>query len=311
MPHFNNGIYYSANEFFKSKFGCKIIKIPVNGGFTCPNRDGTLSRKGCIFCSGSGSGEFAGSSSKSITEQFFDIKNKLSKKWPNGKYIVYFQAFTNTYAPAEILSSLYNEAALLPDVVGISIATRPDCIDDKVMNVIQELSKKLYVCVELGLQTSKPESINLINRCYSNDVYLNAIKMLNSKNIDTISHIILGLPYETKQDMINTVKFAVLAGTKGIKLQLLHVLKGTELEKMYNENKFSTLTLEEYCDILISCIEILPPEIVIHRITGDGDKKILTAPLWSANKKYVLNKINIEFTKRTTFQSKNCFLNYI
>lgn len=294
--------YNSANRFFREKFGDKVIKVALDGGFTCPNRDGTLSYGGCIFCSEKGSGDFAGDRSLDIEKQFEVSRQKMNKKWKDGKYIAYFQAFTNTYAPLEYLQKIFTKASNLLDVVGIFIATRPDCITEDIAKFLGELNKKIYVCIELGFQTSKGESIKLINRCYENEVFEDCIEMLNKYNIDIIVHTILGLPYESKQDMLNTVKYVSKFNISGIKLQLLHIIKDTALHKLYIKKPFKTLTLEEYVDIVVSCIENLPPNIVIHRITGDGDKNTLVEPKWSLNKKVVLNSINKELNIRDTYQ---------
>lgn len=294
--------YNSANRFFREKFGDKVIKVALDGGFTCPNRDGTLSYGGCIFCSEKGSGDFAGDRALDIEKQFEVSRQKMNKKWKEGKYIAYFQAFTNTYAPLEYLQKIFTKASNLTDVVGIFIATRPDCITEDIAKFLGELNKKIYVCIELGFQTSKGESIKLINRCYENEVFEDCVKMLNKYNIDIIVHTILGLPYESKQDMLNTVKYVSKFNISGIKLQLLHIIKDTALHKLYIKKPFKTLTLEEYVDIVVSCIENLPPNIVIHRITGDGDKNTLVEPKWSLNKKVVLNSINKELNIRDTYQ---------
>ncbi len=294
--------YNSANRFFREKFGDKVIKVALDGGFTCPNRDGTLSYGGCIFCSEKGSGDFAGDRALDIEKQFELSRQKMNKKWKEGKYIAYFQAFTNTYAPLEYLQKIFTKASNLTDVVGIFIATRPDCITEDIAKFLRELNKKIYVCIELGFQTSKEESIKLINRCYENEVFEDCVKMLNKYNIDIIVHTILGLPYESKQDMLNTVKYVSKFNISGIKLQLLHIIKDTALHKLYIKKPFKILTLEEYVDIVVSCIENLPPNIVIHRITGDGDKNTLVEPKWSLNKKVVLNSINKELNIRDTYQ---------
>ncbi len=294
--------YNSANRFFREKFGDKVIKVALDGGFTCPNRDGTLSYGGCIFCSEKGSGDFAGDRSLDIEKQFEVSRQKMNKKWKDGKYIAYFQAFTNTYAPLEYLQKIFIKASNLSDVVGIFIATRPDCITEDIAKFLGELNKKIYVCIELGFQTSKGESIKLINRCYENEVFEDCIEMLNKYNIDIIVHTILGLPYESKQDMLNTVKYVSKFNISGIKLQLLHIIKDTALHKLYIKNPFKILTLEEYVDIVVSCIENLPTNIVIHRVTGDGDKNTLVEPKWSLNKKVVLNSINRELNIRDTYQ---------
>nr|WP_317358573.1 TIGR01212 family radical SAM protein [uncultured Tyzzerella sp.] len=296
--------YNNANKFFREKFGHKIIKVSLDGGFTCPNRDGKLSYSGCIFCSEKGSGDFAGDRALDLEKQFYQSKEKMNKKWKEGKYIAYFQAFTNTYAPLEYLQNLFEKAANLPDVVGIFIATRPDCITEEIASFLARLNEKIYVCIELGFQTSKNETIKLINRCYENIVFENCVKILNKYNLDIIVHTILGLPYETKEDMLNTVKYVSKFNISGIKLQLLHIIEGTPLHKLYIKKPFYVLTLEDYVDIVVSCIEILPPNIIIHRITGDGDKNTLIEPKWSLNKKVVLNSINKELIKRDTFQGK-------
>ncbi len=296
--------YNSANNFFREKFGQKVIKISLDGGFTCPNRDGTLSYGGCIFCSEKGSGDFAGDRNLDIEEQFKISKEKIKTKWKDGKYIAYFQAFTNTYAPLHYLESLFIKASNIEGVVGIFIATRPDCITEDIAKFLSKLNEKIYVCIELGFQTSKEESIKLINRCYDNVIFENCVKMLNKYNIDIIVHTILGLPYETKEDMLNTIKYVSSFNIQGIKLQLLHIIKDTPLHKLYIKKPFNVLSLEEYVDIVVSCIGILPPDIVIHRLTGDGDKNTLIEPKWSLNKKLVLNSINKALFNKDIYQGK-------
>ncbi|MCD7777540.1 MAG: TIGR01212 family radical SAM protein [Clostridiales bacterium] len=295
--------YLSANDFYREKFGEKVIKIALNGGFTCPNRDGSKGVGGCIFCSNAGSGDFAGNRNKSITEQFYEMKKIMDKKWHSSVYMAYFQAFTNTYAPVDVLREKFNEALNIPEVKALSIATRPDCLEDEKISLIKKLNEKAYTCVELGLQTSNEETARLINRCFDNACFKSAVERL--RGIDVTAHIILGLPGETKADMLKSVKFAADCGIKGIKLQLLHVLKGTKLAEMYERKELKTLTLEEYVDFVVSCIEILPKNVVVHRITGDGKGADLIAPLYSKNKKRVLNAINREFIIRNTFQGKN------
>lgn len=294
--------FYSANDYYRELFGEKIIKLAIDGGFTCPNRDGTLSDKGCIFCSGKGSGDFAGERSASVTQQYSQMKEKMAAKWGYGKYIMYFQAFTNTYAPVERLKALYDEAISLPGVAGISIATRPDCITEEIADYLCELSEKTYVCIELGLQTSDESTALLINRCYGNEVYSSAMDILRKRNIDTITHIILGLPYESYDTMLNSVDFAVENGTKGIKLQLLHIIKDTALFNLYKSSPFHVMSMEEYINTVVSLIEKIPPHIVIHRITGDGTKDTLFEPWWSLDKRRVLNSISKEFINRGSFQ---------
>ena len=284
--------YYSFNQYLKDTFGCKVYKISINAGFTCPNRDGTIDTRGCIFCSKGGSGDFAEDAKLSITEQIESGKKRVEKKIKSGKYIAYFQAFTNTYAPIETLRAKFYEAIKHPDIVALSIATRPDCLPDEVIVLLTELNHIKPVFVELGLQTIHEKTAEYIRRGYTLDVYNTALKNLKAAGINVVTHIILGLPNETKEDMIKSVDYVCKAGTDGIKLQLLHILQGTDLAEEYFDDKVSTFTLEEYIDIIKECVETIPKNIVIHRLTGDGAKKDLIAPLWSADKKNVLNKIN-------------------
>ena len=296
--------YHSLDYALKSQFGEKVYRIALNGGMTCPNRDGKIGYGGCIFCSGMGSGDFAGSRVLSVTEQFEQMKEKMAKKWGYGKYLIYFQAFTNTYGSIDKLRQLYFEAANLPDVVGISIATRPDCLSSEVISLLNELQKVTYVTVELGLQTSNENTVKLINRCYENNIYKNAVENLKSLGIDTITHIIIGLPNETFEDYQNTLQFAIDCGTDGIKLQLLHIIKNTELYNLYCKQPFKILSLEEYVDIVIKLIERTPQNIIIHRITGDGPKEDLFEPRWSLDKRKVLNSISRGFITRCSCQGK-------
>ena len=287
----------SLNEYLRERFGTKVYKISINAGFTCPNRDGSLDTRGCIFCSGSGSGDFAESSEYSITEQIELGKKRVEAKMPSGgKYIAYFQAFTNTYAPVEKLRSLYTEAISHPDICVLSIATRPDCLGDDVLDLLTEMNTVKPVWVELGLQTIHERSAEYIRRGYSLDVYDTAVKKLKSRGIETIVHVILGLPGESREDMLETVRYVADSGVDGIKLQLLHVLKGTDLAKDYEAGSFKCMTMDEYVSLVHDAIEILPKEMVIHRMTGDGDKKILIAPLWSMDKKRVLNELKKALT---------------
>ena len=284
--------YYSLNQYLRDTFGCKVYKISINAGFTCPNRDGTLGENGCIFCSRGGSGDFAESAESSITEQIESGKHRVEKKIKDGKYIAYFQAFTNTYAPVDILEKKFTEAINHPDIVAISIATRPDCLPDEVIELLEKLNNIKPVFVELGLQTIHEKTAEYIRRGYTLDVYDSAVSRLKAVGINIVTHVIIGLPFETKADVLKTVDYVCQAGTDGIKLQLLHVLKNTDLAKDYESGKFEVLSLEEYIDILKACVEIIPRNVVIHRLTGDGAKKDLIAPLWSGDKKNVLNKIN-------------------
>ena len=284
--------YYSLNNYLKERFGCKVLKVSLDAGCTCPNRDGTLDTRGCIFCSAGGSGDFAGDRALSVKEQLEQGKEFIKAKNPKHedvKYIAYFQAFTNTYGELCKLKEKWHEAIEDPEVCCISIATRPDCLEDEKIAVLAELNKIKPVWVELGLQTVKEESIEYIRRGYPTEVYDDAVKRLTKAGIEAITHVIIGLPGESREDMLKTVEHVAHSGSKGIKLQLLHVLKDTDMCKDYEEGKLETLSLDEYMDIVCEAIELLPKDMVIHRITGDGDKKILVAPLWSADKKRVLN----------------------
>ncbi len=284
--------YYSLNNYLRNTFGDKVYKLSLDSGFTCPNRDGTIDTRGCIFCSEGGSGDFAESSLLSITEQIEQGKKRVENKIKSDKYIAYFQAFTNTYAPVEILRQKFFEAIRHKDIVALSIATRPDCLDDNILSLLDELNKIKPVFVELGLQTIHEKSAEYIRRGYPLSVYDEAVKRLKSISINIVVHVILGLPNESKTDMLETVSYVCKSGIDGIKLQLLHILKNTDLADEYYRGNVKTLELDEYIDIIKACVEIIPSDIVIHRLTGDGAKKDLIAPLWSADKKNVLNKIN-------------------
>lgn len=284
--------YLSFNKYLKDKFGQKVYKISLDGGFTCPNRDGKKGTRGCIFCSKGGSGDFAESREMSITEQIENGKKKVEKKIKSGKYIAYFQAFTNTYAPIEILRQKYEEAINRPDIVALSIATRPDCLGDDVLRLLDEMNKIKPVFVELGLQTIHQKSAKYIRRGYDLSVYDKAVRDLKKIGVNIVVHVILGLPNESENDMLETVKYVCESGANGIKLQLLHVIDGTDLAKDYEKGLFKTLEFDEYVNLIVKCVKIIPKDIVIHRLTGDGAKKDLIAPLWSADKKRVLNAIN-------------------
>ena len=284
--------YYSFNRYLRNRFGCKVYKISINGGFTCPNRDGTCGTRGCIFCSAGGSGDFAEDPRLSVTQQIEKGKARVQNKIKSGKYIAYFQAFTNTYAPVEVLRKKFTEAIEHPDIVMLSVATRPDCLPDDVIDLLAQLNTIKPVSVELGLQTIHQKSADYIRRGYNLACFDDAVCRLKEAGLEVVCHIILGLPGESKSDMLQSVDYACKSGINGIKLQLLHVLKNTDLEKEYRAGKFKTLTFEEYLDIIKSCVKIIPKEIVIHRLTGDGAKKDLIAPLWSADKKKVLNAIS-------------------
>ena len=284
--------YLSFNKYLKDKFGQKVYKISLDGGFTCPNRDGKTGTRGCIFCSKGGSGDFAESREMSITEQIESGKKKVEKKIKSGKYIAYFQAFTNTYAPVEMLRQKYEEAINHPDIVALSIATRPDCLGDDVLRLLDEMNKIKPVFVELGLQTIHQKSAKYIRRGYDLSVYDKAVRDLNKIGVNVVVHVILVLPNESENDMLETVKYVCESGANGIKLQLLHVIDGTDLAKDYEKGLFKTLEFDEYVNLIVKCVKIIPKDIVIHRLTGDGAKKDLIAPLWSADKKRVLNAIN-------------------
>ena len=280
------------NTYLKETFGCKVYKIALNGGFTCPNRDGKIDTRGCIFCSAGGSGDFAEDAALSVTDQIKAGKKRLDGKIKDGKYIAYFQAFTNTYGPVDKLRRLFTEAINHPDVVALSVATRPDCLPEEVLTLLSELNKIKPVWVELGLQTVKETSAKYIRRGYPLFVYEKAVRDLKDIGINVITHVILGLPGESTEDMLATVRYVCESKSDGIKLQLLHALKGTDLEKDYMAGKFKVLSEDEYVEIIRKCLKVIPPEVVIHRLTGDGDKKILVAPLWSGDKKHVINRIN-------------------
>lgn len=284
--------YLSFNKYLKDKFGQKVYKISLDGGFTCPNRDGKIDTRGCIFCSKGGSGDFAQNRNLSITEQIESGKKRVEKKIKSGKYIAYFQAFTNTYAPVEILRAKYSEAINHPDIVALSIATRPDCLGDDVIELLDEMNKIKPVFVELGLQTIHSDSAKYIRRGYSLEVYNEAVKKLKNIGVNIVVHIILGLPNESEEDMLESVKYVCQSQIDGIKLQLLHIIAGTDLAKDYEKGLFKTLEFDEYVELIAKCVAIIPKNIVIHRLTGDGAKKDLIAPLWSADKKRVLNAIN-------------------
>ncbi len=282
------------NDYLRERFGCKVYKLALNGGFTCPNRDGKIDTRGCIFCSVGGSGEFAEDPRLSVTEQIERAKARVSSKIRDGKYIAYFQAYTGTYAPVERLKLLFTEAVRHPDIAILSIATRPDCLPNEVIELLAGLNEIKPVWVELGLQTIHAKTAEYIRRGFDLSVYDEAVRKLTERGIEVITHVILGLPGETAEDMLETVRYDCAGGSKGIKLQLLHVLSGTDLEKEYLAGRVDVMTEDEYMDILKRCVSVITDGIVVHRLTGDGDKKLLVAPLWSADKKHVLNRIRRE-----------------
>lgn len=285
-------IYTSLNEHYRQKFGCKVYKLSLDGGFSCPNRDGTIGIGGCIFCSGSGSGEFAARECGGIAAQLEHAKSRVAQKNRDGKYIAYFQSFTNTYGPVEKLRKLFFEAVAPDEIVGLAIGTRPDCLGDDVLALLSEVNAVKPVSVELGLQTVHPESVRYIRRGYDNEVYFDAVRRLKERGIEVVTHIILGLPGESAPMAAETTRQAVAAGTDGVKFHLLYVLRGTDLEHDYAAGKFRCLELEEYGDWLKLCLREVPRHVVVHRITGDGAKRDLIAPLWSGDKKRVLNYLN-------------------
>lgn len=298
-------MYRDLNTHYKVKFGCKIYKLSIDGGFTCPNRDGSIGVGGCIFCSESGSGEFAEKCRVSVLEQLEKAKTLVSAKNKDGKYIAYFQSFTNTYAPTEKLEKLYLEAISPDYIVGLSVATRPDCLPDDVISLLKKINEIKPVTVELGLQTIHESTAEYIRRGYKTEVFDDAVTRLKKAGIETVAHIIIGLPNETKEMMIETVSHISALGIDGIKFHLLHIIRGTDLEKDYLSGNFKTLELSEYVDILEDLIRLLPPKTVIHRLTGDGAKSTLVAPLWSADKKRVLNYIRKRFSEDNLIQGEN------
>lgn len=297
----DNKRYHTWNYFLQNKFGSKVTKIALNGGFTCPNIDGTKGIGGCTYCSG-GSGEFAGNVKKSISEQFLEVVERMHLKWQDTKYIPYFQANTNTYAPLEKLKSLYEEALSQKDVVGLAIATRPDCIEDDVLDYLEELSKRTYLLIELGLQSIFDETGNRINRCHSYFEFEECYKKLRNRNINVCVHLIIGLPGETRDMMLESVKKVASLRPQCIKLHLLHILTGTKIAEEYAHGEFDTLDLFEYVNIIVDALEYLPPETVVQRLTGDGAKHSLIAPLWSLKKFVVLNEIDKEMVRRNCWQ---------
>ena len=298
----SNKRYHTLDYFYKHKFGCKIAKISLNGGFTCPNKDGTKGVGGCIYCSKLGSGDYAGKPNKSLTEQFFDIKKIMNKKWQDTKYIGYFQANTNTYAPVSELKKKYEEILKIDGVVGLNIATRSDAITEDCLNYLEELNKKTFLNIELGLQTIHEDTNKLINRGETLEEFEVMVKKLRSRGINVIVHIINGLPYETKEMMLETIKYVNKLDIQGIKIHMLHIIRDTKLAELYKEKPFHVLTREEYVDIVCDELELLRPEIVINRITGDPNPDELIEPKWLIKKFGVLNEIDKEMARRNSYQ---------
>ncbi len=300
----SNKRYHTLDYFYKQKFGTKIAKISLNAGFTCPNKDGTKGVGGCIYCSRLGSGDYAGKPNKSLTEQFYEIKEVMNKKWPHTKYIGYFQANTNTYAPLNVLKEKYEEILKIDGVVGLNIATRSDAITDECLDYLNELNKRTFLNIELGLQTIHKKTNNLINRGETLEEFESMVKKLRQKNINVIVHIINGLPYETKEMMLETIKYVNKMDIQGIKIHMLHIIKDTKLAEMYQKKPFPLLTREEYVDIVCDELELLRPEIVINRITADPNPNELIEPKWLIKKFGVLNEIDKEMVKRDSYQGK-------
>lgn len=319
--HFGDKRYYSLNEYCKHMFGDKVYRLSLNAGCSCPNRDGKLGVGGCTFCSEGGSGDFAADYNVSIAAQIVEAKTRIQKKTDCNKFIAYFQAYTNTYAPIAHLRRVFTEALEQPEIVGLSIGTRSDCLSDEVLDLLEELSNldwdvyldsddpsigfhKKPIWIELGLQTIHAATHARLNTHTTVELFDNAVLRLQSRNIPVIAHVILGLPGETTEMMKETVSHVASLPVSGIKLQLLHILKGTKLGLEYENEPFPLFELEEYCDFVIDCLEILPPNMVVHRLTGDGPRKLLIAPLWSTDKKRVLNTIQKRLKERDTWQGK-------
>ena len=298
----SNKRYHTLDYFYKNKFNSKVFKVSLNAGFSCPNIDGTVGYGGCIYCSSSGSGDYAGNPNDNLVKQFNTVKEIIHKKWPEAKYIGYFQAHTNTYAPVNVLKEKYETILKLPNVVGLNIATRADAINNECLDYLTELSKKTYLTIELGLQTIHESTTKLINRCHTLECFEKMVKKLRDRNINVVVHIINGLPYETKEMMIETAKYLNKLDIQGIKIHMLHILKGTKLAKIYNEKPFHVLTKEEYIDIVCDQLEYINENIVINRITGDPSIDDLIEPNWLVKKFCVLNDIDKEMVKRDSYQ---------
>ncbi|MGM9877174.1 MAG: TIGR01212 family radical SAM protein [Bacilli bacterium] len=298
----SNKRYYTLDYFYKHKFNSKVFKVSLNGGFTCPNKDGKVGKRGCIYCSNSGSGEYAGDKTKDIVTQFNEVKEVMLKKWPNAKYIGYFQANTNTYASVDVLKQKYEPILKLDNVVGLSIATRADSISDECLDYLTSLNDRTYLTIELGLQTIHEKTSILINRCHTLKCFDDMVNRLRERNINVVVHIINGLPYETKEMMIETVKHISSLDVQGIKIHALSVLKNTTLEEYYNNKSFKLLTRDEYIDIVCDQLEYLREDIVVNRLTGDPKKEDLIAPDWLINKTTIINDIDKEMKRRNSYQ---------
>lgn len=299
-------MYRDLNSFLREKYGTKVYKLSLDAGLSCPNRDGKVGTRGCIFCSASGSGDFAQRRCGTICEQIERAKNLVASKNKCGRYIAYFQSFTNTYGDIDYLRKIYFEAIAPDDIVSLSVATRPDCLCDEVISLLIEVNMVKPVTVELGLQTIHEKTAEYIRRGYKTEVFDDAVKRLRGAGIETVAHLILGLPGETEEMMLDTARHISRLGVDGVKFHLLHVIRGTDLERDFEKGFFDVLSLESYVDILEKCIKILPPRVVIHRLTGDGAKRDLVAPLWSADKKKVLNYIKKRFERDCLTQGSDC-----
>lgn len=297
--------YYSLDYYLRKEFGEKVYRLSLNAGLTCPNRDGTLDTRGCIFCSKGGSGDFSAPACDSITLQIEKAQAQIRQKSNCGKFIAYFQAYTNTYGPVSYLRRIFTEAIQHPDIVVLSIATRPDCLSEEILDLLTELNEIKPVWIELGLQTIHPATSEFIRSGFTLSCFEQTLEQLNARNIAVIVHVILGLPGETHSQMLETIDYLAHHNIQGIKLQLLHILTDTDLYDYYRESPFHLMDLDEYCNLLCKCIEYLPPDVVIHRITGDGPKKLLAAPLWSSNKKLVLNQIHKTLKAQNSWQGKH------
>jgi uncharacterized protein len=302
MKEWGDKRYYSLNYFLREKFGEKVFKISLDAGFSCPNRDGTISKGGCLFCSERGSGDFAGDSDFSITHQFEDIKEMMNKKWKEGKYIAYFQAYTNTYASVETLRQKYEEALAQEGVVALAIATRPDCLEDEVIELLKEINKRVYIWIELGLQTMNDKAAKLINRGYELKTFEEALKRLREAKIDVVVHTIFGLPEENCEDMLATVNYVAHQDIQGVKFHLLHLMKGTPLVRLYESGRLKFLDQEQYIELICKAITMLPQNVVIHRLTGDAPRDLLIGPMWSLKKWEVLNAIDRKLVENDLYQ---------
>ncbi|WP_163194852.1 TIGR01212 family radical SAM protein [Clostridium thermarum] len=302
MKYWGDKPYYSLNYFLREKFGQKVFKVSLDAGFSCPNRDGTISSGGCVFCSERGSGDFAGCRSFSITQQFNDIKAMMNKKWNAGKYIAYFQAYTNTYGSVDLLREKYEEAIRPEGVVALAIATRPDCLSPEIIELLKEMNQKVYVWVELGLQTKDDRIAKIINRGYKIQVFERALEDLREAGIDVVVHTIFGLPGEDREGMLNTVKYLSNSDIQGIKIHLLHLMKNTPLEKLYDLGRVRFMSMEEYIDTVCTAVKLLREDIVIHRLTGDAPRDLLIGPMWSLKKWEILNAIDKKLIENQWYQ---------